>query len=340
MSMKSFLPVVAVLFAVAPAGAKIACAPLHCPTSGPVEAARAIIERDCPCAAQPSAKAFRRCAKRAIKTARQEIGAALTSDCLMDVKAAMKDVTCGRPGTVACNKRNKRDTRTTCAVVRATKCTGSACGAFTSCLDACNPSAQACVAPTSTTTTTIGSGGSTSTTLGGGGTTTTSTTLGSGGTTTTTSTTLGGGATTTTSTTLPGYSCSITTAECLETACMCGPSSGIDYHPGASGTVSGPVGTLLNVNSFPSQGGTMDCGGWTRVFGNPYGSTTVNCDLFTCCLHETGAPDTVTWAVYEMADLPCYCPSAPAPILHNYVAQCQLPPNPVLEAYKTSGPCP
>jgi hypothetical protein len=136
---------------------------------------------------------------------------------------------------------------------------------------------------------------------------------------------------------MPAYSCSITTAVCAETGCTCGPSPGIDYHPGASGTVNGPVGTVLDVNSFPSQGGTMDCGAWTRITGNPYGNTTVNCDLFTCCARENGAqPEMTTWVVYEPADLPCYCPSAPGTIQHNYVAQCQLPPGPVHEAYDTS----
>jgi len=97
---------------------------------------------------------------------------------------------------------------------------------------------------------------------------------------------------------------------------------------------------LLDVNSFESQGGTLDCGGWTRVHGNPYGSTTVNCDTLACCLHEVGAPDMVTWTVYEMADLPCYCPSAPGPLLHNYVVQCQLPPSAVQEDYQTTSACP
>lgn len=121
---------------------------------------------------------------------------------------------------------------------------------------------------------------------------------------------------------------------------MCGPFGGIDYHLGASGSVSGPVGTVLDVNSFPSQGGTMDCGGWTRVFGNPYGNTTVNCDLLSCCTRENGGqPETVIWTVYEMADLPCYCPSAPSALAHNYVAQCQLPPGPVQEALETTSPC-
>jgi len=48
--------------------------------------------------------------------------------------------------------------RATCSIAPQPKCKGSACGAFTSCLDACNSLAQACATSTTSTFTVTGIG--------------------------------------------------------------------------------------------------------------------------------------------------------------------------------------
>lgn len=338
----SFTIAAVLLLPLPPAWAKITCNAPSCPSAETVEAARAIVERECPCAQQTSPKKYKRCAKQALKTARRELGAALTRACIGDVKTAVAQSTCGRPGTVACNTRSKKNTKTTCAIVPEEKCRGSACGAFVSCVDACNPTSQVCAIPTTTTvtTTTLVGGGSTTTSSTSSSTPTTS--IGGGSTTSSSATTtlIGGGTTTTpasstTSTTAPPYSCSITTAACTENSCSCPMDSGTDYHLGATGSVTGPVGTSLRVNINAPAGGTIDCGGWTRV----YGATITGCDVIGCCLHESGAPDTVMWSVFEVIDLPCICPPMP-PGQHNFLIQCQLNPGPVEEHEQQSTPCP
>src|SRR5262249_46565001 len=154
---------------------RIRCRSLACPMAGVVEAARDIVERECPCAAQTSPKRYAKCVKRALGTAKQELGASLTAPCINDVKVAIHESTCGRSDVVACNRRNKKDTKTSCSIVTSTKCRGSVCGAFTSCLDACNTAGEACAAPRTTTTTVLG-GSTTSTTAFGGTSTSTTTT--------------------------------------------------------------------------------------------------------------------------------------------------------------------
>ena len=89
-----------VVVSVAPGGAELVCTPtLQCPTPAVVDAARGIVERECPCAAQASRKAYKQCAKQALRTAAQEIGAALTADCQKDVKAASTTRPAGAPGS-------------------------------------------------------------------------------------------------------------------------------------------------------------------------------------------------------------------------------------------------
>jgi hypothetical protein len=135
-----------------------------------------------------------------------------------------------------------------------------------------------------------------------------------------------------------GYSCSIATADCITSACTCGTDSGTDYHIGATGSVTGPVGTELRVNINAPQGGTVDCGGWTRIFGN----VVTGCDTIGCCQRQAGAPETVQWSVFEVIDLPCICPAAPDPgsLQHNFLIQCQLRPGQVMEVEQTSTGCP
>jgi hypothetical protein len=328
------------LLSAVPVTARIRCRSLACPTAGVVDAARDIVERECPCAAQTSAKRYAKCVKRALATAKQELGASLTGPCINDVKVAIHESTCGRSDVVPCNKRNKKDTKTSCSIVSTTECSGSACGAFTSCVDACNRAGEACAAPRTTTTTVLG--GSPTSTTASGGTSTSTTTIVGGSTTSSTTTLVGGGSTTstsatnTTTTTLAAtYSCSIATADCTATSCTCGPDPGLDYHISATGSVSGPVGTQLRVNINAPQGGTIDCGSWTRVYGN----VITGCDTIGCCLREDGAPETVQWSVFEAIDLPCSCPGIP-PGQHNFLIQCQLPPYPVIEHEQTSTPCP
>ena len=137
---------------------------------------------------------------------------------------------------------------------------------------------------------------------------------------------------------LPGYSCSIATADCTTSGCTCGEDPGTDYHVGATGSVTGPIGTELRVNINAPQFGTVDCGGWTRIFGN----VVTGCDTIGCCQRQAGQPETVQWSVFEVIDLPCLCPAAPDPdfFRHNFLIQCQLRPQPVMEVERTSSACP
>jgi hypothetical protein len=135
-----------------------------------------------------------------------------------------------------------------------------------------------------------------------------------------------------------GPSCSFATAACTTTGCSCGDDPGTDYHIGASGSVTGPVGTELRVNINALGGGTVDCGGWTRIFGN----VVVGCDIIGCCQRQGGQPETVQWSVFEVIDFPCFCPEAPDASMfqHNFLIQCQLRPGPVTEHERTSTGCP
>lgn len=144
-----------------------------------------------------------------------------------------------------------------------------------------------------------------------------------------TTTTLGGGP----------YSCTIDTAECTTTSCSCGTDPGVDYHTGASsGTVHGPIGTQLRVNINAIQGGVLDCGGWTRIFGN----VLTGCDVIGCCQREGADPESTDWSVFEVIDLPCFCPSNPfaGEFKPNILIQCQLPPQPVIEVERAATGCP
>jgi hypothetical protein len=165
------------------------------------------------------------------------------------------------------------------------------------------------------------------------------TTTGPTTTTTSTTTTIVLPATTTTTTTTTLDPCTIDSAICTTDACTCVDSPGVDYHIAhSSGTITGPVGAEVHVNINAQQGGTIDCGGWTRIGA----SATTGCDDIGCCRHEAGQPDTVTWSVFEVIDLPCFCPSSPSPgsLVHNLVAQCFYPPSTVIERDQTSSGCP
>jgi hypothetical protein len=135
-----------------PADAALRCAPSACSDATVVGTVRDAVEAACPCAQATKKGAYKRCAKGVIKTQKQQLGAALSKPCLKAVRQAVANSTCGRSGTVVCNKRNRKDTKTACSVKPTAKCKGSACGAFTSCADACNTAAQACATTTTTTT--------------------------------------------------------------------------------------------------------------------------------------------------------------------------------------------
>jgi hypothetical protein len=155
---------------------------------------------------------------------------------------------------------------------------------------------------------------------------------------TTTSTTLGGGGTTTT-TTLDGgtVACSFDSSACTATPCTCfGAADGFDYHLGATGQVSGPVGTELRINTLPTQGGTIDCGDWTRIDS----SVNPSCDILGCCQRQGADPETTAWIVDQAMELPCFCPELPAPLEHEFDIQCQLGTDPVVEHFQTTTPCP
>jgi len=98
---------------------------------------------------------------------------------------------------------------------------------------------------------------------------------------------------------------------------------------------SSPENMLMNVLNISPR--TIDCGGWTRIFG----SDLTGCDTIGCCGRDVGQPATVQWSVFEVVDLPCFCPMAsdPGALEHNFVAQCQLPTAPVMEVYQTSTGC-
>jgi len=157
--------------------------------------------------------------------------------------------------------------------------------------------------------------------------------------TTTTTTVVGPTSTTTstTSTTIVVISdlCEIDTATCTTTDCSCGPASGVDYHLGATGRMSGPEGSELHVNISVLQGGVIDCGGWTRI----YGADRIGCDVIGCCRRDPGNPEIANWNAFEAIDLPCYCPSGGG-LLHNYLLQCLPEGGGVKEVEQTTDPCP
>jgi len=125
-------------------------------------ALRTQIDVRCPCATQSSQKTYKKCYKQVIKES------SLNKQCKKAATMGAKFSTCGRPGAVVCDKKNKKGTKITCTIQKsADKCKGSACGAFVSCADACpdNTSGGVCAPPPTTTTTTVTPVTTTTTTL-------------------------------------------------------------------------------------------------------------------------------------------------------------------------------
>jgi hypothetical protein len=146
--------------------------------------------------------------------------------------------------------------------------------------------------------------------------------------------------TTSTTTTTAGettVACTIDTAACVTDACTCfDVLEGLDYHLGASGQVSGPVGTQLRTNSILTQGGAIDCGAWSQIDS----SINPSCDLLGCCARQGGQPEQTTWTVTQALDFQCFCPDAGFPLEHEFDVQCQLNSEPVVEIFRTTDPCP
>jgi hypothetical protein len=208
----------------------------------------------------------------------------------------------------------------------------------------CIPRSDDCGSTTSTivsssSSTTLGSS-STTTSVGG---SSSSSSSSSSTTVASTSTSLpGGGSTTstnitsTTSTTVASFDCTITSAACDADICSCAGLPGLDYHLGASGTATGPVGTQVRVNVSLAQGGVIDCGQWTKIGS----AVNLSCDTIGCCEREEGQPEATGWTAFEAIDLPCFCPSGPGGLSTNYLVQCQYKALPVIEHEQATSPCP
>jgi hypothetical protein len=159
------LTIALLVLSVAPgAEARLKCsASSKCSSPNTLAMARAAIDAACPCAAQGSAKSYKKCTKKAIKAFTKDakrLDLPFTKACKKDVTAAVKNATCGRTGFVLCNTTNKKGTRTTCKVTKASKCQNvlnrsSLCEGFVTCADSCNPQGGCAPLPTPPTTTTI-----------------------------------------------------------------------------------------------------------------------------------------------------------------------------------------
>jgi hypothetical protein len=154
-------------------------------------------------------------------------------------------------------------------------------------------------------------------------------------TTSTTSTTVLGGPTTTTIPPVADYGCAIESASCLTDACTCaGVLDGLDYHLGGYGSMHGPVGTQLRVNTELQFGGVIACGNWHQI------DATVNpsCDTIGCCERQAGDPESSHWGVDEVYNFPCFCPELPGASA-NLLIQCQPPGGLTQEHEQTTTPC-
>ncbi len=117
-----------------------------------------------------------------------------------------------------------------------------------------------------------------------------------------------------------GLHVQIDTAVCETTPCSCGDTPGVYATQRATGQVSGPVGTYLQVNAPRGLAGEIDCGSWSvSDCPNPQ-------NLLVCCHRETaGQAQTSTFDAHFPFPPPfmgvpqCAC-GQPLPG-HNFVAQ-------------------
>lgn len=112
-------------------------------------------------------------------------------------------------------------------------------------------------------------------------------------------------------------------------------SAGLDYHLGATGTATGPVGTQVRVNVQLMQGGVIDCGQWTTIGS----AVNASCDTIGCCERQSGQPEMTVWTAFENYDFPCFCPDFTG-LSANYLVQCQYLSLPAKEREQTTSACP
>jgi hypothetical protein len=134
-----------------------------------------------------------------------------------------------------------------------------------------------------------------------------------------------------------GQDCSLVVtmdqAVCNTTACgPCGAAPGRIDTQVATGSVKGPVGTVLQVNAPKGLGGRIECPNWTP-------SPCPTSDLLVCCKRESAdQPEATTYAA--SFDLPtggfCNC-GGPSALSHNFVAQAIGATG--VEVEKTATPC-
>jgi hypothetical protein len=110
---------------------------------------------------------------------------------------------------------------------------------------------------------------------------------------------------------------------------------------GATGSVSGPVGTVFTPLAerfgfpygFGGLGYGMDCGGWTPNMGS-------------CVRENSGQPALAAWRVYLLergCDNGQYSCQVTLPFFYQevtYIAQCQVPPGPVVETRRKTDSTP
>jgi len=249
-----------------PSRAGIACTDTaRCDRPDLVAELRVGIAVACPCDVQTTKRAYRRCAKLALKELLGKLGKGeVPKPCRKDITRSYKNATCGRSDVVACNRTNRKG-RTKCVIATVARCPvdpgrSSPCGAFTSCTDACMPDGG-CPAgppPTSTSSTTIVTTSSSTTSSTSTSTTTTTMTSSS----TTTSTILG-----TTSTSVIVTTTSTTSTTTLPTTLPCAdvnlgavaPVTVMGTTAGAGNDVEPPPGCL----SLPLGGGEDVLYEWT-----------------------------------------------------------------------------
>jgi hypothetical protein len=203
--------IVLLAWSAGPASAKYKCTESKCTNPSIVAEVRAAVDAGCDCASFAKKRDWGKCWKPIVKSFAKELGkTGFPKACQKDVKHALGNSTCGRPGFVLCRKVSRKGNES-CKVARESRCKdiyppSSACGAFVSCAEACNPDACTTTTTLETTSTTVAT---TSTTLA-----TTSTTVATTSTTVpTTSTTVPTTSTTvpTTSTTVPTTSTTVPT---------------------------------------------------------------------------------------------------------------------------------
>jgi hypothetical protein len=139
-----------------PVAAKFKCdLPAKCTVPSVVDEVRAAVDTTCDCAGATSVKTYKKCWKPIFKQFASSLGkTGFPKACRKVVKATLGNSLCGRTGFVLCRKIKQRSGAESCRPKKETKCKdpyppSSACGAFLTCAEACDPSS--CVTTTTTT---------------------------------------------------------------------------------------------------------------------------------------------------------------------------------------------